>query len=131
MRSVIAGGAHPYEEDLSALREFALGEIMDGWEASDAPLSLDSKRRLLAMDQAVLIASAPDRVDHSDRLGNLQVPCLMVSGTDDWRFEDMRRFAEGNDRCEFVAHQDLDHLQTWLRPEVLLPPVLDFLRSSR
>jgi hypothetical protein len=39
----------------------------------------------------------------------------------------MRRFAEGNGACEFVAIQGLDHLTTWMGHETLVPPVLSFL----
>ena len=127
VRSAIVGGAHPYEEDLSALREFSTAEIGEAWKALAAPLSEASKRRLAAMDQGVLVDCAPDRVDKAHRLGELTMPCLMVSGTEDWRFEDMRRFAEGNGACEFVAIQGLDHLTTWMGHETLVPPVLSFL----
>ena len=54
--------------------------------------------------------------------------CLMICGTEDWRFEDMRRFAAGNKACEFVALEGLDHLQVFLQPNRLLPPLRDFIR---
>ncbi len=131
VRSAIAGGAHPYEEDVSAIREFSVVEILDAWEALEAPLSQDSKQRLMAMSQEVLIDIAKDRTDKARRLDNLPMPWLMVCGTEDWRFEEMKRFSQGNARCQFVPVEGLDHLQTWMRPEVMLPSILDFLRSSR
>jgi len=131
VRSGIVGGAHPYEEDLSALREFSTAELVESWEALGAPLSADSKKRLAAMDRGVLVDCAPDRVDKAQRLDELKMPCLMVSGTEDWRFEDMRRFTQGNSACEFVAIEGLDHLTTWMGHETLLPPVLGFLAKSR
>ena len=123
------GGAHPYAEDLSAIRGFRPEAILNMWESLNAPLSENSKRRLAAFDPQVLLdVVAADRVDLSSRLEHLQVPCLLICGTADWRFEDMRRFAAYNHGCEFVALEGLDHLQTFLRVDRLLPPVRDFIR---
>lgn len=131
VRTAIVGGAHPYDEDLSAIRAFAPAEILKTWEALHAPLSQDSRKRLAAIDQQMLIDVAVDRIDQTERVVALQVPCLMICGTQDWRYEDMRRFAQDSDRCEFVPLEGLDHLQTWLQPERVLPPVRNFLSPSR
>ena len=131
LRSIIVGGAHPYDEDLSPMRGYTPTDLLSGWEAVDAPLSADSRKRIAGLDQRVLIAMMPDRVDKAERLLDLQMPCLTICGTNDWRFEDMKRFAEGNDRCLFVPIEGMDHLQTWLQPASVLPPVQEFLQTAR
>jgi len=131
IRSIIVGGAHPYDEDLSPMRGYTTTDLLSAWEAVDAPLSADSKKRIAGLDQSVLIAMVPDRVGKAERLVGLQMPCLTICGTNDWRFEDMKRFAEGNDRCLFVPIEGTDHLQTWLQPANVLPPVQEFLQTAR
>ncbi len=131
IRSIIVGGAHPYDEDLSPMRGFTPTDLLSLWEEVDAPLSADSKKRIAGLDQSVLIAMVPDRVGKAERLVGLQMPCLTICGTNDWRFEDMKRFAEGNDRCLFVPIEGTDHLQTWLQPANVLPPVQEFLQTAR
>lgn len=121
---------HSYQEDLSALRGFPPAEIVKAWESLGAPLSEASKKRLADMDQQVLIDIAADRVNRAARLRNIQTRGLLVCGTEDWRFEDTRRFAQENTCYRFVSVQGTDHLQTWLRPEQVLPPVVEFLRES-
>ena len=129
-RSIIVGGAHPYDEDLSPMRGFTPTDLLSLWEVVDAPLSADSRKRIAGLDQRVLMAMVPDRVDKAERLVDLQIPCLTICGTNDWRFEDMKRFAEGNDRCLFVPVEGTDHLQTWLQPANVLPPVQKFLQTA-
>ncbi|HEV8711863.1 MAG TPA: alpha/beta hydrolase [Candidatus Binatia bacterium] len=128
VRRAIACGAHPYDEDLSALRGFAPADILKAWEAVNAPLSKESKKRIAALDQQVLIEIAVDRVGQAARLKGLQIPWLLICGTNDWRFEEMKRFAGNQDRSEFVPLEGLDHLQTWIRSELVLPSVQGFLR---
>lgn len=130
IRSIIVGGAHPYDEDLSPMRGFTPTDLLSLWEAIDAPLSADSRNRIAGLDQRVLMAMVPDRVDKAERLVDLQIPCLTICGTNDWRFEDMKRFAEGNDRFLFLPIEETDHLQTWLQPSKVLPPVQKFLQTA-
>ena len=131
VQSIVIGGAHPYDEDLSPMRGFTSTDLLNSWEEVDAPLSADSKKRIAGLDQRVLIAMVPDRVDKAERLVDLQMPCLTICGTNDWRFEDMKRFAEGNDPCLFVPIEGTDHLQTWLQPASVLPPIQEFLQTVR
>lgn len=129
IRTAIVGGAHPYAEDLSAMRRFSPPDLVSYWEALGAPLSEDSKRRILAFNQQALAEMIPDRIDKAGQLANLGARCLMICGTNDWRFEDMRRFAATSDRCTFVPVQDADHLQAWLRSDRLVSEVQGFLHA--
>jgi len=130
VRSAISGGAHPYKEDLSTFRRFQPAEILQAWESLGAPLSSASRKRLADMDRQVLSEMAVDRIDQTARLRNNRTRGLLVCGTKDLRFEHARRFSLENTRYEFVPIAGLDHLQTWLRLEQMLPPVGDLLRKS-
>jgi pimeloyl-ACP methyl ester carboxylesterase len=131
VRSLIVGGAHPYSEDLSGIHEaFTPSGILEAVEALGLPLSEAAKKRIGAFDPALLPAMAPDRVDKTERLSNLQMSCLMFCGTDDERFEGMKRFVEGNDRCDFVSIEGTDHIMTWVESSQVLPPVLEFLQQE-
>lgn len=128
-RTAIIGGAHPYDEDLSAIRGLTPQAIIDMFEAANAPLSEYTRKRLAASDPLVLTSMIPDRVNQVHRFERLPLPCLMICGTTDWRFDDMRRFAEGKANCGFVALEGLDHLQAFLQPDRLLPPLRNFVRA--
>ena len=67
VRTASIGGAHPYAEDLSALRGFSPEAILNMWQSLNAPLSENSKRRLTAFDPQVLI-------DHRSRQGGSVEP---------------------------------------------------------
>jgi pimeloyl-ACP methyl ester carboxylesterase len=130
VRRAIVGGAHPYSEDLSAIRAFTPADILNLWTTLGAPFSEKSKTRIAALDQQVLTEIAKDREDQTERLRNLRIPFLMICGTNDWRFEDMKRFAGNDTRYEFVTLEGLDHGQTWLRSDLVLPTVQGFLRAT-
>ncbi|MBI3245050.1 MAG: hypothetical protein HYZ50_00915 [Deltaproteobacteria bacterium] len=107
---------------------FAPADILKAWEAVNVPLSKESKKHFATLNQQVLIEIAVDRVGQAARLKDLQIPWLLICETNDWRFEEMKRFASNQDRSEFVPLEGLDHLQTWIRFELVLPSVQGFLR---
>ena len=126
--SVIAGGAHPYEEDISPIKELTPSGLVMAWDDLGAPLSSTSRDRLASTTHQHLIDMLNDRVDLSGRLLDLSIPFLLICGTEDWRYEEMQRFAQEKDGCRFVALTGHDHLSAWLQMEHIIRPVLDFLR---
>jgi pimeloyl-ACP methyl ester carboxylesterase len=130
LKTAIVGGAHPYAEDTSALRGFPSQDVVGYWEALGAPLSSDSKRRIAAFHQQELADMIPDRTDKSARLADIGVRALMICGTNDARFEGMRRFAATRDVYTFVPVPDADHLQAWFRCDLMASASQRFLRGS-
>ena len=130
IKTAIVGGAHPYAEDTSALRGFSGRDLVGYWEALGAPLSDDSKRRIAAFTQQELADMIPDRIDKSGRFASLGVRTLMICGTNDARFEGMRRFAAIHDRCTFIPLSDADHLQAWFRSDRMVSEAQGFLRAG-
>jgi pimeloyl-ACP methyl ester carboxylesterase len=131
IKTAIVGGAHPYAEDTSMLRGLPARALVSYWEALGAPLSDESKRRIEAFDQQELAEMIPDRIDKSGRLAGFGVRSLMICGTNDDRFEGMRRFAATDEGCcTFVPVRDADHLQAWFRSDEPVSAVRDFLRAT-
>ena len=130
IKTAIVGGAHPYAEDTSTLRGLPAQALVSYWEALAAPLSDESKKRIAAFNQQELADMIPDRIDKSGRLAGLDVRSLMICGTNDDRFEGMRRFAATDERCTFVPVRDADHLQAWFRSDQPASEVRSFLRGA-
>lgn len=127
LRTAIVGGAHPYAEDTSMLRGLPAHALVSYWEAFAAPLSDQSKKRIAAFNEQQLADMIPDRVDKSERLAGVEVRCLMICGTNDDRFEGMRRFAAADEGRTFVPVHDADHLQAWFRSDQPASEVRSFL----
>ncbi|MBI4306446.1 MAG: hypothetical protein HY678_09035 [Chloroflexi bacterium] len=125
----MAGGAHPYAEDLSAVRNLSPAEIVKGWESAGAALSDRSIKRILALDRQMLVEAAADRLDGSYRLADMKVPGLLVCGTKDWRFDDVGRFAQVPPGWQAIPVEGADRLQAWIQSERVVPHVKEFLRS--
>lgn len=130
MKTAIIGGAHPYAENTSALRGLPAEALVSYWEALGAPLSDESKSRIGAFKQHKLADMIPDRIDKSARLVGLVIPSLMICGTNDERFEGMRRFAASGEGRTFAPVRDADHLQAWFRSDQPASEVRDFLRAA-
>ena len=97
--------------------------------ALGAPLSDESKKRITAFSHQRLAEMIPDRIDTSARLANFGLPSLMICGTNDARFEGMRRFAATRDCYRFVPVQDADHLQAWFRSDRIVSEIQGFVRT--
>lgn len=133
VRGLVVLGAHPYAEDLRSIRDtYSVSSVNLGfWEAAKAPLSAESKQRLANFDPQVLRAMLPDhRVDRSERLNAWQRPGLMIVGTKDWRFEDMKRYASSNPHWQLVPVEGADHGSSWLEADRIVPALQAFLRRS-
>jgi len=115
--SLILGGAHPYPESLASLRELAgkgTKAILDLWEKSSAPLSPQSRRRLLQHDLHPLLAScANDRPDMRAVLPVMTMPCLVYAGEAD------ERHAEARKCVEAMAKGCSHHCPVWGTSELM------------
>ena len=98
VRTVAAGGAHPFAERTQFCRD-TLVEGLESWvkivEATAGGLSAGTRRRLLANDPAAMAAAmACDRPDIADALVRSGVPVLLFLGKDDPRYPLALSFAE-------------------------------------
>lgn len=129
--SLIIGGTHPYPESLAFIRKLVEGEmsvILDLWDNVSAPLQQKTRRQLLEHDPAPLRACvAKDNPDMSHVLSSMTMPCLVYVGEDDDRLEGAKECATHIPNGTFVSLPGLDHLEAYVRSDLVLPHIIQFL----
>jgi pimeloyl-ACP methyl ester carboxylesterase len=118
VRAVIAGGAHPYAEDMSSFRSVVSGGI-EQWvrllDSEVGPLAPDTRARLMANDiDALRAALADDRGDLSNELARSGVPAMFYAGSNDPRASAALRFSQAAPEADFIELEGLNHFQTFL-----------------
>lgn len=143
LRSLVLGGAHPFEGNprstegdvwLAALRQ-GMAEMVRLCEAesSDWWQSPGERARWLAADAEALAAARQQRLTEPDFpeevLAAIQVPALLFAGTLD-EPDPVQRAARLMPHATFVALVGLDHAQAIARSDIVLPHVLAFLARA-
>ena len=132
--SLIIGGADPYPEDLAFARKLVEGEMnifLDLWDNVSAPFKPETRRRLLEQDPAPLRAiAAKDRPDMTHVLSSMTMPCLVYIGEDDERLEGAKECVSHMPNGTFVSFPGLDHLEAYIRSDLVLPPIIEFLTNA-
>lgn len=122
----------PPERRVATLRQGMAHYVADA-EAKEGPMEAGRRQRLLDNDPEALIAAtlAPRGTDGiEDLLPEIDVPCLLYCGEADGFFAGAREAARAIPNAEFVSFPGLDHGQTSRAAELVLPPVLDFLKRA-
>lgn len=127
VRSVIAGGAHPYEEDMTPFRS-AVADGLDRWvgliESRAGSLPAEARRMFLSNDvEALRAAVSSDRRDISASLAKSPVPVLLYAGSEDPRAPLARRFADGDPRTDYVELPGLNHFQAFFAIEAIVETI--------
>lgn len=132
--SLIIGGADPYVESLDLLRRISEGEmsdILDFWDSVSAPLKPETRRQLAEHDPAPLRAIvAKDRPDMSHVLSSMTMPCLVYVGEDDERLKGAMECVKVMPNGTFVSFPGLDHLEAYIRIDLVLPHIKKFLADN-
>lgn len=134
LRRAVVGGVHPYAESMAFYRD-AIAPGLDHWAGlverlAGAPLDAATRAALLANDREALAAAvAFDRDDMSDAVAAAGVPMLLYAGEADPVLVPLRRFAAAIG-AGFVGIESLNHIQTLLHPERILPHVSEFLGAA-
>lgn len=127
------GGHHPYAFSLEFFRNlFKSG--LDAWieiiEASAGPLTPSTRERLMDNDiNALRAAVAKDRTDISDVLPSMTVGCGLFAGTEDSRYDDVKRAAFEIPNGRFLPIAGLNHFQSVLRGDLVAPLVNPYIIS--
>jgi pimeloyl-ACP methyl ester carboxylesterase len=131
--SMIIGGAHPYFEDLTALRDIANAggpNILSFWDALGAPLSNSVKDHLVRFPELPLHAIVRDDLpDLSRSLGRLTMPTLIYAGDQDFRYAGVRGCVSDLPNARWISIPGLDHLAAMVRSDAVLPHVMEFLED--
>jgi pimeloyl-ACP methyl ester carboxylesterase len=134
LHSLIIGGAHPYEEGYDSFRKVD-GKDPEGFiaaleEAIGERLSSEFKTLVLANDLRALAASAQPRRSLAEVLPHMKMPCLVFAGTADSRYTMVKECVKSMPNARFFSLPGLNHVQAFLRVDLLLPRVKDFLEKD-
>jgi pimeloyl-ACP methyl ester carboxylesterase len=130
-RSMILGGAHPFAEDLAALRALLPTE-QDKFAATMAPaygshLTDGIRRRLPENDLRATMALMGDREDSSDGLPKMTMPCLLICGDEDPRLAAVRDCAARMPDATLIEPPGCGHVAALARLDLTMPSILSFL----
>ena len=136
VRGLIIGGAHPYERrlppsarldgsDPKAFVEALLARL----GVDFATLSPEQQAEFFDNDFLALAAAQGDRPPMEDILPTMRMPCLLYSGEVDGVLSDMQKCVQQLPRATFVSFPSLNHPEAFYRADVVLPPVMKFLRA--
>ena len=92
-------------------------------------MSATLKARLLANDVEALDACRADSLGYADVLPRMTMPCLMYAGSADPIYPVVEETVAEMPNVTFFTVSDLGHIEALLRSELVLPKVMDFLRS--
>lgn len=128
--SFILGGQQPYSRTQEPMRVMVAGgpEAIIKQLDAEMPISDAWKARLRNADmEAFSAAAASDRPDLSHVLSKITMPCLLYVGDSDSRHEQTQKFAELIPNATFVSLPGINHLQGYLRSDLILPRIEKFL----
>lgn len=133
VQSLIIGGAHPYAMSFDPFRN------VDGTDpdAFLAALELlvgerftpEVRALMLANDLRSLAAAAGDSASMEDILPIMTMPCLVYVGKDDIRYQPAKECIKQIPRATFVSLPGCNHIQAYMRSELMVPHVTKFLQT--
>ena len=125
------GGYHPYFSSIEFFRNI-FKEGLDAWleviEATAGPLTPSIRERLLSNDiDAMRAIVAHDRSDISEVLPTMTMPCRLFAGSEDARYENVKRAASELPNGNFIPLFGLNHLQITLRGDLVAPLLTPYI----
>lgn len=126
-KSFILNGAHPFPTDLDNLRGAVqtLEEWVPQFKTSEA-----NKKRLLNNDKKALLAAIEEkRVDNTEVVINVKVPCLMLAGEEDALLENARAGAALTPLAKFEMIPGADHGDSLYCSHLTIPMIQRFLMN--
>ncbi len=129
VRALIVGGASAQARSLSSIPNGSNPEEFISWVETliGARASPEYRALVLASDTKALAAAAQDRSSMEAALPNMSMPCLFYAGDNDGVFPKARATAEQIPRAVFVPLPGLDHPEAFMRADLVLPQVMEFL----
>ena len=133
--SLILGGAHPFAESVQGYRDALSGGMATFVsllkQAYGSFLTPDMLARHKANDLDALLALSQDRIDSSDVLPGITMPCLLFAGEDDARLSGVRKCAKIIPGARFFSLPGCGHGAGWCRHDLFVPHVQAFLENAR
>ena len=134
---LVIGGQHPFARSMEHLRRMVRAGINGGADAFLAafrqtfgPAKGAFAERLRRADLRAYLALAQDRVGFDELLPEISIPCCLYAGEMDDVCVQARAASERIPGAVFFSLSGLDHCEAFVRADLVLPPVLRFLRSG-
>lgn len=131
VRSLILGGAHPFQENMQAFRAM-LPKEPSAFVALLEPafgehLVPALRERLVTNDLDALHSLTQDREDFSEVLPTMRMSCLLFAGSADPRLPQVKESARRMPNAIFFSPVDCGHVATLGRSDLVLPHLRVFL----
>jgi pimeloyl-ACP methyl ester carboxylesterase len=134
---LVIGGQHPFARSMRHLRQMVCAGIDGGTEEFLAafrrtfgPADGAFAARLRAADLRAYLALLGDRPCLDELLPQISAPCCLYAGEADDIWADAKAASDRIPGATFLSFPGLDHCQTFLRGDLVLPRVIAFLRSG-
>jgi pimeloyl-ACP methyl ester carboxylesterase len=134
---LVIGGQHPFVRNMEHLRRMVRAGINGGSEAFLAafrrtfgPADGAFAARLSAADLQAYLALLQDRPGLDELLPQISAPCCLYAGEADDIWADAKAASDRIPGATFLSFPGLDHCQTFLRGDLVLPRVMAFLHSA-
>lgn len=125
--SYILMGAHPFPTDLGSLSEAI--HTMEEW-VPHSRASQANKLRYLQNDKDALLAAIEEkRIDNTDVVRSIKVPCLFLAGEKDLLLENAQVGAALSPWAEFSILPGADHSDSLYRSDLTMPVIKQFLSN--
>jgi pimeloyl-ACP methyl ester carboxylesterase len=135
-RSLAIGGQHPYAQSLSSLRDLASVGVREGAGAfvetmvrSFGEWPEAQKARWLDADFEAYVAAARDRDSLEDVLPTLEVPCLMIVGSEDAACPLAEKAAASIPGGRLEVLLEIDHGGGLKRSDLVVPILRAFIHD--
>ena len=139
--TLMIGGMHPYTGDrkqldrrAKRLKDLGTESMVPEWEEVSRYLRPGWKERVLANDPEALIASTLEWRDWTgltSTLHTMNMPCLVYAGERDDMYSGAQTCVKHLPNVRFVTLLGLDHIQAYVRSELTLPHIREFLMSCQ
>ncbi len=131
--SLIAGAAHPFEDNLESFRNID-GKDPDAFVKAlqtflGEKIAPEIVPLVLTNDLEALAAAARPRPGMEDMLPSLNVPCFLFCGTEDPRHPLVEKCAGQISDAKFVSLPGLNHVSCFLSSALVLQHMRDFLEE--
>jgi pimeloyl-ACP methyl ester carboxylesterase len=132
-RSLILGGAHPFQENMQAFRAMLPKEPNEFLALLEPAFGVHlvpaMRERMVTNDLDALHALTLDREDFSDVLPTMRMRCLLFAGSTDPRLPQVEECARRMPNVTFFSPMDCGHVAALGRSDLVLPHLRVFLNQ--
>lgn len=137
LNSIILGGNHPYRSEngikyMHNMFSKGIDNFVKTLEETYGVLPGDTKQQLLSNDLNALLAAIPQAWPGFNHiLPNISTPCMFYIGEKDEGMKaKLTKATFEIPKYKFHTIQNTDHWETYRKSELIVPHILDFLKSN-